>query len=368
MTNERLSRLESLLKSNQLAALALNPGPNLVYLTGLHFHLMERPYVFLHKIGFKPALIFAELEKLKAEQSTLPLQFFTYNDNPESWQSAFDQAVAALHLEDAEIGVESNHLRFLELTFLQKAARSSRFVSADATLNSLRICKDSIEKKNIQIAVDMAEQALLKTIPFIKPGRSELEIASELTVQILRAGSDSKLPFQPIVSSGPNSANPHAEPSERRLQVGDMLVIDWGATHLGYISDLTRTFAIGKAEPEFMKITQTVASANSAARALARPGMRVGEVDVAARKEIDRAGYGKFFTHRTGHGIGMESHEPPYIFTENEFLLKPGMTFTVEPGIYLPGRGGVRIEDNVIMTESGVETFSTLPRELKILD
>lgn len=368
MNSTRLSRLEEQMKNNSIEVLALNPGSSLVYLTGLRFHLMERPYVLLHRIGHKPALIFAELEKLKAEQSTIPLQHFTYNDNPESWQAAFNQAVHALKLDSLPIGIESNHMRFLEIGYLRDAAPKSPIVAADKALAELRISKDFEEKHNIQIAVNFAQKALLNTLHVIKPGKTELEIASELTVQLLRAGSDSELPFQPIVSSGPNSANPHAVPTDRKLQLGDMLVIDWGAAHLGYISDLTRTFAIGKVDPEFAKIAETVRLANLASQAEVKPGVTAGSVDIAARKVIEQAGYGQFFTHRTGHGIGMESHEAPYIFKENELFLQPGMTFTIEPGIYIPGRGGVRIEDNVIVTESGVETFSSLPRELKVLE
>jgi Xaa-Pro dipeptidase len=367
MTQERLSRLEAQMQAHRLDALALNPGSSLVYLTGLQFHLMERPYVFLLRKGLQPALIFAELEKLKANESTIPLQPFTYSDNPESWQAAFNQAITALQLNGTPIGVESTHMRFLELSYLQKAANSSSFVSADEVLNGLRICKDQSEKEKIQKAIRIAEKALLATLPMIKPSITELEIASELTIQLLNAGSDSALPFQPIVSSGPNSANPHAVPSDRKLQIGDMLVIDWGAAYSGYISDLTRTFAIGKTDPEFVKIAQIVANANIAARKLAKLGELSGNVDIAAREVIEKAGYGEYFTHRTGHGIGMESHEPPYIFKENTLKLQKGMCFTVEPGIYLPGRGGVRIEDNVIVTDTGIETLSNLPRELQIL-
>lgn len=367
MTRDRLSRLDAYMKANKLDALTLNPGPSLIYLTGLHFHLMERPYVFLYRIGWQPVMISAELENLKVAQSTLPLKSFTYSDNPESWQTAFDQAVEALQLDGVAIGVESTSIRFLEMNFLQKAAPLSKFVSADKALQELRICKDHSEKQKIQTAVHIAEKALLSTLPLIKPGVSELEIASELTVQLLRAGSDSELPFQPIVSGGANSADPHAVPTGRKLQIGDMLVIDWGAAHLGYISDLTRTFAISQADPEFVRIARTVAQANTAARDKIKPGVLAGNIDVAARTVIEDAGYGEYFTHRTGHGIGMQSHEPPYIFRENTLELQAGMCFTIEPGIYLPDRGGVRIEDNVIVSDSGCETFSSLSSELRIL-
>jgi Xaa-Pro dipeptidase len=148
------------------------------------------------------------------------------------------------------------------------------------------------------------------------------------------------------------------------LKAGDLLVVDWGATFEGYISDLTRTLAVGKVDPEYRKIHDIVQAANAAGRAAGKPGVACAEVDRAARAVIESAGYGRYFTHRTGHGIGMEGHEDPYMRGDNLQLLEPGMAYTVEPGIYLPGRNGVRIEDNMMVTEAGVESLSDMPREL----
>jgi Xaa-Pro dipeptidase len=201
----------------------------------------------------------------------------------------------------------------------------------------------------------------------MKVGITEKAIAAELVSQLLRHGSDPELPFAPIVSGGPNAANPHASPSDRKLQSGDLLVVDWGAGYEGYISDLTRTFVVGDVEKEYIKIHQIVQEANAAGRAAGRPGVPCADVDKAARDVIERAGYGEYFTHRTGHGIGMEGHEEPYMRGDNMQLLEPGMAYTVEPGIYLPGVGGVRIEDDVVVSEEGCETLTTLPRELMSL-
>jgi Xaa-Pro dipeptidase len=169
------------------------------------------------------------------------------------------------------------------------------------------------------------------------------------------------------VSSGPNSANPHAVPSDRKLSPGDLLVIDWGASYQGYFSDITRTFAIGSQDPEYAHIGNIVLDANIAGRESAHPGIPAETVDQAARSVIESAGYGKYFTHRTGHGLGMEGHEDPYIRAGNLLTLEQGMTFTIEPGIYLPGRNGVRIEDDVVITPSGSECLTSLPREVKQL-
>jgi Xaa-Pro dipeptidase len=224
--------------------------------------------------------------------------------------------------------------------------------------------KDDYEIDCMRQAVVIAQKALEATIPSIKAGVSEKQIAAELTINLFKAGSDPEFPFSPIVSGGPNSANPHASPSERVLAPGDLLVIDWGAMFQGYASDLTRTFAIGEIEAEFKQIAEIVLQANTAARKAARPGLTAGEVDQAARKVIEQAGYGKFFIHRTGHGLGMEAHEPPYMRSGNNQVLDLGMTFTIEPGIYLPDRGGVRIEDNMVIVAGQAQSLSDFPREL----
>jgi Xaa-Pro dipeptidase len=364
MSENRYDLLMTAAARSGLDGLALNPGPSLIYLTGLPFHLMERPTVLLACPGAKPLLILPELERAKLTQSKVPLQAVSYGDNPASWQSAIDQAMRQLDLEGKTIGVEPGRLRFLEMSYLQKAAPGIRLVSAESLLVGLRMQKDQEEISAMRAAVRIAQAGLLATLPMIRVGMSERQVANELVIQLLRAGSDPEMPFAPIVSSGPNSANPHASPSDRLLQRGDLLVIDWGAAKDGYCADLTRTFAVGEVEEEYHRIHRLVLAANIAGREAVRTGIRAGDVDRAARAQISAGGYGAFFTHRTGHGLGMEGHEEPYIFGENDLLLSEGMTFTVEPGIYLPSRGGVRIEDNVVVTTTGCECLSDLPREL----
>jgi Xaa-Pro dipeptidase len=252
----------------------------------------------------------------------------------------------------------------LELRFLEAAAPDIEIASGANIIGELRMYKDEAEIASMRRAVGIAQRALLAALPLIRLGMSERELAAELTLQILRHGSDSEMPFAPIVASGPNSANPHAVPGDRPLALGDMLILDWGANVSGYVSDLTRTFAIGSVDPEMEKIARIVADANSAARRAAAPGVPAAEVDRAARQVIAAAGYGEFFTHRTGHGLGLEPHEEPYVREGNPMPLTAGMTFTIEPGIYLPGRGGVRIEDNIVVRSTDSECLSDLPREL----
>jgi Xaa-Pro dipeptidase len=339
----------------------------MVYLTGLHFHLSERPYVAIICPGKQPALIVPELELIKAKACPVPFKLFAYGDNPATWGDAFKKACAEISLDHKKVGVEPNTLRVMELRYLEAAAPHAVFESAAAILAPMRMAKDSTELAAMGKAVDVAQRGLKATLPFIRVGVTEREVAAELTLQMLRAGCDSGLPFAPIVSGGPNSADPHASPTDRPLALGDLLVIDWGASVDGYFSDLTRTFGIGEVEPELAKIARVVLDANAAGRAAGRPGLTAGQVDHAAREVITRAGYGVYFTHRVGHGLGMEGHEDPYMFGENAMPLVVGMTYTVEPGIYLPGRGGVRIEDDVYVTADGSASLSDCPRELAYL-
>jgi Xaa-Pro dipeptidase len=364
MLPSRLEKLLSALQPAGLDAVVLNPGPTLTYLTGLKFHLMERPVVLFASAGKAPILVLPELELPKLSQTSIKLEPVPYGENPKDWDAAFRRAVASLDLDGKRIGVEPRHLRLLEFRHVRAGAPEAEYPDASATLASLRLCKDESEIREMRTAVKIAQDALKATLPSIRFGMTEREVAAELNMQLLRGGSDPELPFSPIVSGGPNSSNPHASPSDRRLQAGDMLVIDWGAASHGYMSDLTRTFVLGEPEDELKKIADVVLAANEAGRKAGGPGLPCANVDAAARDVIEKAGYGRYFTHRTGHGIGMEDHEDPYMHAGNKQPLLPGMAYTVEPGIYLP-RGGVRIEDNVVVTTSGVEVLSDMPRELR---
>ena len=368
MTTSRLEQLRTSMEQAGLDAVALNPGPTFTHLTGTRFHLMERPVVLLVPREGDPVVVLPEFEQLKAAEFPYAVRAFPYEENPAGWNAVFRKAVTSLRLDGRKIGVEPRQLRLLEFGYIQDGAPEAEFPDASDALASLRLRKDESELQAMRQAVHIAQAALESTLSSFKVGMSEREFAGNLIVELFRHGSEPELPFAPIVSAGPNSANAHATPSNRSIGSGDLLVVDWGAASGGYISDLTRTFAIGEPEPELRKIAEVVHAANVAGREAGRPGVPCANVDRAARSVIDKAGYGEYFTHRTGHGIGMEAHEEPYMRGDNMHMLYPGMAYTVEPGIYLQGRGGVRIEDDVVVTKTGVEVLSDLPRELRILE
>jgi Xaa-Pro dipeptidase len=328
---------------------------------------MERPVVLLFAKDKVPIIVLPELELQKVASLPYDLQVFAYPENPSEWGNVFRRAAQALGLDGKRIGVEPRQLRLLEFRYVRDGAPEADYPDGSEVLNELRLRKDLSEVEAMRQAVKIAQDALEATIPSFKIEMTEKALAAELVTQLLRHGSDPELPFAPIVSSGPNAANPHASPSNRKLQAGDLLVVDWGAAYEGYISDLTRTFVVGEVDGEYRKIHKIVQEANAAGCAAARPGIPCAAVDKAARDVIEQAGYGQYFTHRTGHGIGMEGHEEPYMRGDNMQILEPGMAFTVEPGIYLPNRNGVRIEDNVVITETGADVLSDMPREIRVV-
>jgi len=361
----RLASLQQLQTANGVSCVALMPGANLHYFTGLAAHLSERPMLAFVPSTGQLAVLLPQLEA-PAARHHLPdgARLFTYSDE-EGHEQAFHEVAGELALDGKTIGVEFLAIRALEMRRVEQAAPGCRLHAVEPWLPELRMHKDKGEIDCMRRAVSIAEEAMHALLDecAIRAGRSELEVASDLKVALLRAGSHSDA-FSPIVVAGPNSASPHSTPSDRLLETGELVVIDWGAVHKGYRSDITRTFVLGTPTPELQRMHDAVLVANQAGRMAVRPGKSAQDIDRAARRSIALAGYGEYFIHRTGHGLGLETHEPPYIVEGNRDLLAQGMTFTVEPGIYLPGVGGVRIEDDVAVTQDGVETLTTLPRDL----
>jgi Xaa-Pro dipeptidase len=361
----RLHRLHAAMRRAGYDCVVAIAGPNLYYLTGLSFHLSERPTVGFFAARGDPVLVLGALEASKvAGGAPYPIRTHAYTD-ADGPVAAFREAAQTLSLNRARFGVETRRMRVMELRLIEEAFAQPRVEAAEGLFAELRMTKDEHEIRLMREAVAIAERALLATLPQIKVGLTEREVATELLLQTLRAGSDSELPFAPIIASGPNGALPHASITDRRLQRGDLVTIDWGATRHGYVADLTRTFAIGEVDDELKRIYELVKRANAAAKAATRPGMSAAEVDAAARKVIADGGYGQYFVHRVGHGLGLEGHEDPSMHGRNELSLTAGITFTIEPGIYVPGKGGVRIEDDVVVTADGCESLSTLPRDLQ---
>ncbi|MBK8905916.1 MAG: aminopeptidase P family protein [Anaerolineaceae bacterium] len=363
MNQTRLHKLTQQILAHGVDGVALVPGPNMAYLSGIHSHVSERPIVLFFPADDDPAIVIPGLEAMKARAAGVPEdRIFAWSDD-EGYTSAFQQACAMLELSDYLLAVEALHMRVLELELLKRYAPGLTTTHAEPILMALRAVKDADEIAKMERAIAVAERAMERLIPQIEIGMTEKQVAAMLTQFQLEEGADA-IAFGPIVSTGPNGASPHATPTDRRLQEGDLLVIDWGCLVDGYPSDITRTFAVGELDPELRHVYETVKLANEQGVLASCPGATGQDVDRAAREVIDDAGYGDYFIHRTGHGLGVEVHEPPFMMEANTEPLIPGNVFTVEPGIYLPGRGGVRIEDDIVITEDGYRSLTTMTREL----
>lgn len=366
MLQERLARLQKELQERQIDCLALIPGANLRYMTGLDFHLMERPLVGFFPAEGQPVFAIPELERPKFEQGALyPLQLFPYTDT-EGPAKAFEQAVMALP-EVQNLSVEYLRMRVMELKLVQRHLPNATLYDARPVMDALRLRKEPSEIALMREAVQVTEEALQRLIEQVRPGMTERQIASRLSVALLEAGGEA-IPFEPIVLSGPNAALPHGVPGNREVQAGEVLLLDFGTSVGGYLSDITRTFVVGRQpDSRLREIYEVVKEANAAGRSVAGPGVPCQEVDRAARRVIETAGWGPYFIHRTGHGIGLEGHEGPYMVEGNAEPLDVGMAFTVEPGIYIPGEFGVRIEDDLIITPDGAESLTAFERSLMVI-
>ncbi|NHZ71977.1 MAG: M24 family metallopeptidase [Aquificales bacterium] len=363
MNQQRITKLQQQLTQQKLDGVILMPGPNSYYLSGMHTHVSERPVLlFIPQTG-EPAVIIPGLEAMKAEAASIPTErIFAWND--EEWfEGAFQKAAQTLKLDGSHWGVEAYYMRVLELDALHKVASDLQTSYAEPAMMALRSIKDDSELAAMGKAIGVAERAIERLIPQIKMGMTEKQVAAQLTAILLDEGGES-IAFGPIVSSGPNGASPHAMPGKRPLTHGDLLVIDWGVFVDDYPSDITRTFAVGEVDEELKHIYDIVRQANEAGKQAAKPGATGQDVDRAARKVITDAGYGEYFFHRTGHGLGLEVHELPGMVEGNDVPLQEGNVFTVEPGIYLAGRGGVRIEDDVVITADGCRSLTSFTRDL----
>lgn len=336
----------------------------MLYLLGLTIHTSERLAVAFCGLDGSVRVVLPALERPRAEAEVrIPAQFYPWSD-AEGYEVALRQCVEDAGL-GGRIGVEYTTMRVLELRAIEAAAEEVEVVDATSVMARLRMVKDAGELQAMRDAVTVVEEALGVAIATIKPGVTEREIAATWERAMQEAGSQAS--FTTIVASGPNSANPHHTAGDRRIQRGDLVVLDGGARVGGYCSDITRTVAVGELGAEERRIYDLVLQANRAGCAVLAPGRTGAEIDQAARSVIEEGGYGSQFVHRTGHGLGIEIHEPPYLHSVEQDPLLEGSTFTVEPGIYLPGIGGVRIEDNVVLTATGGDVLTSFPRELQIL-
>jgi Xaa-Pro aminopeptidase len=263
------------------------------------------------------------------------------------------------------LGFEPEYVNVLDRRRIEEVCGGTRWVEALGVVMSLRVVKEPSEVEQIRKAIVVAEAALGRTLDWLRSGEraSERRIAAQLEFE-LRSGGSEAMPFEVIVASGPRSSLPHAEPGDRKIEEGDLLMLDFGATVEGYCCDMTRTVVVGKASAWQSEIHAGVRAAQDAAIEAIGVGTSAADVDRAARERLAEGDWDRFFGHSTGHGIGLEVHEDPRLSSRSSDVLTPGHVVTVEPGVYLPGRGGVRIEDDVWLGEDGPERLTGFSRRL----
>ncbi|AEK72801.1 X-pro aminopeptidase [Thermococcus sp. 4557] len=352
----RLSNLVSLMKERNFDGALISPGTNLYYLTGLHIHEAgERLTVLVVSADGDYRLLAPSLYENVVRN--FPVTFWRDGENP---YDKLAWILAEFHLSGGRLLIEDT----MRADWLMKVIRlgSFEFHPLSSLMRELRMRKDKHEIEMMGHAAKAADRVFNEILSWDLLGMRERELALRIELAI-REFSDG-ISFEPIVAGGENAANPHHAPGDRRLRKGDMVILDYGAKWKGYCSDITRTIAIGRPDERLVEIYEVVKEAQERAYRAVREGVLAREVDKAARETIAKAGYGEYFTHRTGHGLGLDVHEEPYIGPDGNVALENGMTFTIEPGIYVPGLGGVRIEDDVVVHDGRGKRLTRAEREL----
>lgn len=355
-TNRRLKLMELLKQDNISKALIGNPT-SIFYLTGEMIHPYERFVGLLLDVDKnESAMIVPGVNKGCMDGREIKEVVYLDNDGPEG-------AIVSLVGEVQSLGVDMQYFSMKIGSMLSKI--TTNIVDISNYPSILRRCKDDMEIETIQNAVRCAEEALEEIKPYIKPGISEKELSLKLYESMAKKSGIVTDEFVIQILAGKRSANPHGISGDYVFKKGDNVTVDFGAYYNYYWSDMTRTFFIEEVNPEMKKIYETVLEANKRALASVREGKLAKEIDAIARDYITEQGYGEYFIHRTGHGLGLDIHEAPYIHDSNEEVLKEGMIFTVEPGIYIPDLGGVRIEDDVLVTKDGYKIFNTYSKNIE---
>lgn len=357
----RKSRLVELMKEKGVKALVLSPSMSMLYATGFNTFPGERLLLSIIDESGDIIFIVPRLYEQEVREKAVFDRIISWDDSQDP-KAILDALCSEKGYTGSTVAIEDT-MWFNDFEKIYQVFKHARFIKASGIVGELRKYKAADEAEKMRKSSELAEKALGKIIPMIKVGMKENNVRDLLEAEMKHNGMTNPS-FESIIGSGPNSALPHYTAGDKVLNAGDSIVIDFGGIYQGYCSDMTRTLMLGKATKEYKDVYETVKEAQKRAVEAVKPGMKASEIDAAARSYITEKGYGDFFIHRTGHGIGMEVHEEPYISDISKTVLQPGMVFSIEPGIYLPGKFGVRIEDLVMVTENGVEVLNKYTKEL----
>jgi len=361
---EALAQYQNLAQSLQVDAIALVPGPNFTRALGHSFMSHERPFVLLISANGAPAALVPNLELGSWELVGFDGAVFDWRD-----QEGYDQAFAALarHMPCRRIAVEGQVMRVFVHHALKQAMPDLEIIDAEREISGLRMIKTAEDIAAMEAAIALSERALHRVLASVAVGQTEKQIEAALIQALFAEGADD-LAFAPIVAAGDNSARPHAHArADYQIQDGDALLFDFGARKNGFCADITRTVFVGSVSKEGRAVYDTVLRANQAGLDITRAGVTAHEIDDAVTGVLEASPYADRIKTKTGHGLGREVHEAPYVMRGNHQVLPAGAVYTNEPGLYALGKFGVRIEDDVLITEEGYRSLTQFPKELMIV-
>lgn len=366
MNVAKIEELKTWLKSHDIPLAYISNPDHIAYYSGYKSDPHERVLGLFISATADPFLFTPALEVETAKNSSWQFDVLGYADNENPWQLIV-AAIKARFDEPKKMAIEKNHLTVDRLEILRSLLLHTDFnFDLTSVIQQSQLRKTASEIKLLEEAGDWADEAFKIGFAAIKAGASEAEITAEIEYQLKRRGV-SQMSFDTIVLAGDNAANPHGTPGARKIVPNELVLFDLGVIWKGYCSDATRTVAFQKPTALQEKIYQIVLEAQLAAQDFVRPGVTAAQIDKVARDVIEKAGYGKYFNHRLGHGIGTTVHEFPSLVEGNDLVIEEGMCFSIEPGIYLPGEVGVRIEDCIHVTQKGCAAFTKTPKELQII-
>ena len=357
--------IQNYLKQQQIDAVFITTPDNVFYVSGFKSNPHERLLGVMIFKEAEPFLICPQMEVPDAKAAGWAYETIGHADTQNAWEVVAD-AVHKRGIKLNTLAIEKSHLTVERLESLQYFFPEAKYAGFDDQMNAMRVIKSEDELANMRIAAQLADYAIEVGCREIAEGKTEMEILTTIENAIKDKGCN--MSFDTMVLSGPKTASPHGTPGDRKIQKGDMILFDLGVIYNGYCSDITRTVAFGEPSEAQKDIYNAVRGANEAAIAAVKPGVRAMDLDKIARDVITEAGYGEYFTHRLGHGLGISVHEFPSVTGTNKLTLKEGMVFTIEPGVYKADVTGVRVEDDVVVTKDGVEVLTKFSKELIILN
>ncbi|MDR7000865.1 Xaa-Pro peptidase family protein [Neobacillus niacini] len=363
--NQRVEKLQSWMKENEVEVSFITSSENVFYLSGYFTNPHERLLALVVFQQEEPFLVCPSMEVHDARRSGWEHEIIGYSDIQNPWemiQSAIQKRINTV----SKTAIEKEHMNVERYEQLSNLFPKAAFISAEEKLRILRMIKDAKELKIIEEACALADYAVEFGASEIKEGKTELDVLNAVEYALKQKGV-TEMSFATMVLTGANAASPHGTPGLTKIQKGDLVLFDLGVIVDRYCSDITRTVAYGDINDKQKEIYDTVLKAQLAAIEASKPGITAAEVDLTARRIIADAGYGEYFPHRLGHGLGISVHEYPSMTETNQLVIEEGMVYTIEPGIYVPEVAGVRIEDDIFITADGAKVLTKFPKELQII-